>query len=154
MKCFGLVAAFCVVAALVACGGQSGDSPAELERARTVELNAQAAKLTKPVVRPPGKPPKEIVVRDIKEGTGPPARAGDVMTMEYLGTGLDGKEKYSSWDDRELHTSELGFGSYFPGWDKGVKGMKVGGRRELFFPASETLQHGPLFYVVDLLAIE
>lgn len=138
---------------LAACGDDS-ETPAERAQAKTVELNTQAAKLTKPTVHPPSEAPKKIVVKDLKEGTGPPVKPGDMVTIEYLGVDLAGKEKYSSWDDRELHFFESGDGDYFPGWDEGVKGMKVGGRREVFFPSNATQSLGPLFYVVDVLAIE
>jgi len=140
---------------LAACGddGETGETPAERDQARTVEFNAQVAKLTKPTVRPPAKPPKKIVFRDLKEGTGPPIKAGDEVGVEYIGVGPSGKVKYSSWDDPEVHTFLFGEGNYFRGWDKGVKGMREGGRREVFFPANLT-GHGPLTYVVDVIGIE
>jgi FKBP-type peptidyl-prolyl cis-trans isomerase len=138
---------------LAACGDGEDVSRADREQARTVEINRQVAKLTKPTVRPPGEPPKKIVVRDLKEGTGPPIKTGDEVTIEYIGVGPAGKTKYSSWDDREVHTFFFGQGEYFPGWDKGVKGMREGGRREVLFPANLTT-HGPLTYVVDVVEIE
>jgi peptidylprolyl isomerase len=142
---------------LAACG-DDGETPAERaaerDQARTVEFNAQVAKLTKPTVRPPAKPPEKIVFRDLKEGTGPPIKAGDEVGVEYIGVGPSGKVKYSSWDDREVHTFFFGEGNYFRGWDKGVKGMREGGRRKVFFPPSQTGGHGPLTYVVDVIDIE
>ena len=141
MKVLGLIAVFCLAVALVGCGEGSS--------------SGETAKLTKPVVKPPpGPPPKELVIRDIEEGSGPGARSGDVLTVHYVGVNEKGEELFSSWTRRRAPLAvRLGGRDSFPGWDKGLEGMKVGGRRELLIPAHLALGE-PIFYVVDLLKIE
>ncbi len=117
----------------------------------------------KPVVRvPTGPAPKQLVVKDLIKGTGPAAKKGSNMTVNYVGV-LDkgGKEFDSSWKHGTTFPFVLGQGNVIPGWDQGLVGMKVGGRRELIIPAN--LAYGPrgtpgipanspLVFVVDLLA--
>lgn len=152
MKYLGLIAILCAALTFAACG--SDNSPPD---SRKPEAKKPAeTKLTKPHIQPPsGPPPKELVVRDLKEGSGPPTKAGDEMTVEYLAVDKTGKKVFSSWDKSTplRLTFQLGAGDYFPGWDKGLTGMKVGGRRELIFPSKLTRGFGALFYVIDLLEI-
>jgi peptidylprolyl isomerase len=69
-------------------------------------------------------------------GSGPAAKAGDNVTVQYvLATYSSGKVVQSSWTSQPF-TFVLGEGQVIPGWDKGVVGMKAGGRRELVIPPS------------------
>jgi peptidylprolyl isomerase len=118
---------------------------------------------TEPKVTPPsGAAPSKLVVKDIVVGTGPEAKAGQTVTVNYVGVLFHGgKEFDASWKRSEPLTFPLGRGQVIPGWDQGVPGMKVGGRRELVIPAA--LAYGakgsppaippnaPLVFVVDLL---
>ncbi len=143
MKYLFLTAAVAALAlALSACGGDSSSAEPE-----------QSAKLTKPEIEPPKTPPTELIVKDIEEGSGPEVEYGDKMTIHYLGVDEDGTERYTSWGFPPI-TYDLGSGAFFEAWDEGVKGMKVGGRRELLIPSKLAFGGGPLFYVVDLLKIE
>ena len=82
-----------------------------------------------------GKPPTELVIKDIEEGTGPEAKAGDTVAVQYVGVLFkDGKQFDASWDRGEPFEFALGQGMVIPGWDQGVEGMKVGGRRVLMIP--------------------
>lgn len=152
MKCIAPLTVLCLSLALVACGDDS--SPDETEAPETVE----AARLTKPVVNPPSGPPsKKLVIKDIKEGSGPATKPGDELSVHYEAVDMTGKEVYSSWTfrDGEALDFELGAGDYFRGWEEGLEGMKAGGRRELQIPkrlSQDELK--PLFYVVDLLEIK
>jgi peptidylprolyl isomerase len=96
-------------------------------------------------------------------GTGPAAANGDSVTVQYvLATYSSGKVIQSSWGSQPFNFT-LGQGQVIPGWDKGVVGMKVGGRRELIIPPS--LGYGAqspgagiaandtLVFVIDLLKI-
>ena len=111
---------------------------------------------------PSGAAPTKLVVKDIITGTGPEAKAGESVTVNYVGVLYHGgKEFDASWKRSEPFTFTLGKGQVIPGWDQGVAGMKVGGRRELIIPAA--LAYGakgspptippnaPLVFVVDLL---
>lgn len=127
---------------------------------------AEASKIKKPKVTvPSGPPPKQLVTKDLKKGSGPTAEAGDEVTVQYVGVNYKtGKEFDSSWSRNEPFPFTLGSSSVIPGWEQGVEGMKLGGRRELIIPPE--LAYGPagspptigpnetLIFVVDLLAVK
>ena len=71
---------------------------------------------------------------DLKEGTGDEAKAGDTVQVHYTGWLKDGKKFDSSLDRREPFSFKLGAGKVIKGWDEGVAGMKVGGKRKLTIP--------------------
>ncbi len=88
------------------------------------------------VTVPSGTPPTQIESADLITGTGPAAADGDNLTVQYvLATYSSGKVVQSSWTSQPF-TFTLGQGQVIPGWDKGVVGMKAGGRRELIIPPS------------------
>ncbi|MDQ6606156.1 MAG: FKBP-type peptidyl-prolyl cis-trans isomerase [Actinomycetota bacterium] len=112
---------------------------------------------------PSGSPPKSLVVKDLIKGTGAVAKTGSSITVNYVGVLYQGgKEFDSSWKTgAPFAPFTLGQGAVIPGWDKGLVGMQVGGRRELIVPPS--LAYGAkgsppaipanatLIFVVDLL---
>lgn len=102
----------------------------------TGEDEEPAVEKTKPEVEvPEGKPPKELETRDIEVGDGAEVQSGDTVTVEYVGVSYKtGEEFDSSWEREEPFTFQLGSGAVIPGWDQGLVGMKVGGRRELIIP--------------------
>jgi len=119
----------------------------------------------KPVIVVPKTPaPKTLVVKDLITGTGATATSGSTITVNYVGVLYKtGQEFDSSWKTGQPFAPfKLGAGAVIPGWDKGLVGMKVGGRRELIIPPS--LAYGAsgsgstippnstLIFVVDLLA--
>jgi peptidylprolyl isomerase len=84
---------------------------------------------------PTGAPPKTLQIDDITEGDGAEAKAGDTVTVEYVGVSYsNGQEFDSSWERPEPFSFQLGSGQVIPGWDDGIAGMKVGGRRQLIIP--------------------
>ncbi|HSZ38300.1 MAG TPA: FKBP-type peptidyl-prolyl cis-trans isomerase [Acidimicrobiales bacterium] len=86
------------------------------------------------VTVPSGTPPTQLESADLITGTGAAAASGDPVTVQYvLATYSSGKVIQSSWTSQPF-TFTLGHGQVIPGWDKGVVGMKVGGRRELIIP--------------------
>jgi peptidylprolyl isomerase len=116
------------------------------------------------VVVPKGPAPAHLVTKDLIVGTGPVARAGQTATVQYVGVLYrNGKQFDASWDRGQPFTFPLGQGQVIPGWDQGIPGMRVGGRRELIIPAS--LAYGaqgsppaigpnePLVFVVDLQSV-
>ena len=94
----------------------------------------EAAELPKPDV-PAGPPPKALVTEDVKEGSGATAKAGDEVSVHYVGILYKTKDLFdANWGEDEPFSFTLGAGEVIKGWDQGVQGMKVGGRRELFIP--------------------
>ncbi|MFF9193923.1 FKBP-type peptidyl-prolyl cis-trans isomerase [Streptomyces sp. NPDC014779] len=91
---------------------------------------------TKPQVHvPEGPPPAELAVRDLLVGDGPEVGPGMVVKVHYVGvTFASGREFDASWDRGEPYKFALGGGKVIKGWDRGVRGMRVGGRREIVVP--------------------
>jgi peptidylprolyl isomerase len=110
-----------------------------------------------PEIVPPGvPPPKQLVRRDLKVGTGTEAKTGDRISVQYVGVRYDnGEEISSTWDFRNApFRFRLGVGQVVAGWDRGIEGMKVGGRRELIVPPDIGYpESGTLIFVIDLLAV-
>lgn len=165
MKAPILTIAVCAALLVAGCGGGSDSSSGGSTAAAVESTAAEAAggEKTKPKVRvPKGAPPKQLEVKDIEEGSGAEAKSGDEVTVQYVGVDYkDGKEFDSSWSRSEPFPFTLGAGEVIPGWDQGVEGMKVGGRRELIIPpelaygeAGAPPAIGPnetLVFVIDLL---
>jgi FKBP-type peptidyl-prolyl cis-trans isomerase len=77
----------------------------------------------------------ELLIETIVEGTGEGAVVGDTLSVNYLGTFLDGTKFDSSYDRNEPFEFELGSGYVIQGWDQGLVGMKVGEKRKLTIPS-------------------
>jgi peptidylprolyl isomerase len=91
---------------------------------------------TEPVIIiPDGPPPGDLLIEDIELGDGPEAVNGQPVNVHYVGVSWStGQEFDSSWSRGELFAFPLGAGQVIAGWDEGVAGMKVGGRRRLTIP--------------------
>jgi peptidylprolyl isomerase len=84
---------------------------------------------------PGGEPPADLEIKDIREGEGPVAKAGDTVSVHYVGVSFStGEEFDASWNRGTPLKFQLGAGQVIPGWDQGVPGHKVGGRRQLTIP--------------------
>lgn len=160
-----LTIALCAGLALAGCGG-GDDSTSTGGGGETTSASAPAESTeTKPTVEvPSGPPPKQLEIEDLVEGEGAEAKAGDEISVHYVGVNYkSGKEFDSSWSRGEPIIFPLGAGQVIAGWDQGVAGMKVGGRRELTIPPE--LGYGTegsppvippnetLVFVVDLVAV-
>ena len=123
--------------ALAGCGGggETAAKPSATPKPTPTPDNKDTSK--KPVVTVPDElPPDALQVRDIVKGKGPKAKKGDKVTVDYVGVAWStGQEFDASWDRGQPFTFKLGAGNVIPGWDKGVPGMRKGGRRELTIPA-------------------
>ncbi|MHB8680925.1 MAG: FKBP-type peptidyl-prolyl cis-trans isomerase [Acidimicrobiales bacterium] len=120
---------------------------------------------SKPTVTvPSGPPPDQLLTHDLIEGTGATAQAGNTVTVQYVGVSYCTKQQFdASWDRGQPFSFQLGVHQVIAGWDQGVAGMKVGGRRELVIPpklaygsASPGAGIAPddtLIFVVDLLQV-
>ena len=149
----GAAAIIAVVVVLISGGGDDGDG-------------GDVDTSTKPTVEvPDGPPPKTLQVSDIVEGDGPEAKAGDTLSMQYVGVNYSNGEQFdASWDSGQPFSFQLGSGQVIKGWDQGIAGMKVGGRRELIVPPDlgygaqgSPPAIGPnetLVFVVDLLDVQ
>ena len=138
LKLTALAAA--AVLGLAACG-EDDDEPADTGAAETTaeqgETGSQDVDLTKKpeVTIPEGDPPAGLQIEDLKVGEGPTAKSGDSVTVQYVGVSYSTGEQFdASWDSGQPFTFSLGAGDVIPGWDQGVAGMKVGGRRRLTIP--------------------
>jgi len=80
--------------------------------------------------------PSSLTVEDLVVGTGATAAAGDTVTVHYVGTLLNGTKFDSSYDAGRPFTFKIGAGQVIAGWDQGVPGLKVGGKRRLTIPPS------------------
>lgn len=119
----------------------------------------------KPVVdKGEGNPPQDLVIDDITVGDGAEATPGRDVTVHYVGVSYSsGTEFDASWNRNEPFRFPLGGGRVIAGWDQGVAGMKVGGRRKLTIPphlaygdrgAGGVIKPGEtLIFVVDLLGV-
>jgi peptidylprolyl isomerase len=92
--------------------------------------------ISKPEVDfPGGEPPADLEITDIWEGDGKVADPGDTVQVHYVGVAYStGEEFDASWNRGEPLEFRLGAGQVIAGWDQGVQGMKVGGRRQLVIP--------------------
>jgi peptidylprolyl isomerase len=181
MKRSILIVAFCVALFAAGCGGSSDSSSSgstessestgskesgNSSKSGNPSETTSTAKKTKPTVTvPKGISPKKYAIKEIEEGSGATAKKGDTVTVQYVGVGYDSEEEFdSSWSRNEPYTFTLGAGGVIKGWDVGVEGMKVGGRRELLLPPN--LAYGPegsppkigpnetLIFTIDLLSVE
>ena len=100
------------------------------------------AELSRPDVEPPtGPAPDDLVIEDIVVGDGPEATDGSLVSAHYVGVTHEGGEQFdASWDRGDPLEFRLGVGMVIQGWDEGIAGMKVGGRRRLDDPRAQGLR--------------
>jgi peptidylprolyl isomerase len=119
--------------------------------------------MTKPVIDyPGGEPPTDLKIEDIVVGEGAEARPGDTVDVHYVGVEFDtGEEFDASWNRGQ--SIEFPLRGLIQGWQEGIPGMKVGGRRQLTIPPEQA--YGPaggghrlsgktLVFVIDLLGVK
>ncbi len=116
------------------------------------------------VTIPDGPPPGQLEADDLWEGTGAEATSGKQVQVHYVGVAWSTQEQFdASWDRGGTFDFQLGAGQVIVGWDQGVVGMKVGGRRRLTIPpglgygatgAGGVIKpHETLVFVVDLVNV-
>jgi peptidylprolyl isomerase len=121
--------------------------------------------MSKPdVTIPAGNPPADLVLEDLTVGDGKEATSGTVVEVHYVGVAWSTQKEFdASWNRGDAFEFRLGAGQVISGWDQGVAGMKVGGRRVLTIPphmgygaqgAGGVIKGGEtLVFVVDLLNV-
>jgi peptidylprolyl isomerase len=168
-----------LVALVVSLVGSSGKTAAAVKTTPTPSTPASSAAPAAPTTcapispNPPakgepkippvtGKAPTKLVVKDIKKGTGPVVKAGQTLTVNYVGVSCStGTVFDASYPRKQPFSFPLGQGQVIKGWDEGLVGMRVGGQRELVIPAA--LGYGAsgsgsikgnetLIFVVDLVS--
>lgn len=170
MKRLSLILALCLALplAFTACGdeGSSGDSSygASFEAVQSGSREAprsglnskEARKRLEPEARAPSgpSPKRTVIIKDLVKGSGALLKPGDVIEVNYVVFDYEtGKKTASTWKLGETTVDNYGTGEVVAGWETGLKGMRVGGRRELIVPSKLAYGEGALGYVVDLLAI-
>jgi peptidylprolyl isomerase len=117
------------------------------------------------IEKPEGDVPFELIIDDLVVGDGAEATAGTKVSVHYVGVAFSSGEEFdASWNRDQAFQFRLGAGQVIPGWDAGVAGMRVGGRRKLTIPSAMAYgargagnaiaPHEPLVFVVDLLAVD
>jgi peptidylprolyl isomerase len=121
--------------------------------------------MEKPEIDFPGdEPPTDLVITDVTEGDGAEATSGSNVSVHYVGVAHStGEEFDASYNRGNPLQFRLGIGQVIEGWDRGVEGMRVGGRRQLVIPphlgygdrgAGGVIKPGEtLIFVVDLLDV-
>ena len=115
--------------------------------------------------KPEGDIPFELGIDDVVVGDGAEAVPGKRVSVHYVGVAFStGEEFDASWNRGQPFEFKLGRGQVIPGWDQGVQGMRVGGRRRLMIPSAMAYgargaggviaPHEPLVFVVDLLSVD
>jgi peptidylprolyl isomerase len=115
--------------------------------------------------KPKGDIPFELDIEDVVVGDGDEATKGKKVSVHYVGVAFSSGEEFdASWNRGQPFEFKLGKGQVIPGWDAGVQGMKVGGRRKLTIPSAmgygargagaAIKPHEPLVFVVDLLSVD
>ena len=164
-----VVIAFVVAGILSLTGGGKDDKKDVKADGGSTSTTAKAS--TPPTSAPPDgvepggdTPVTKLGIEDLKVGTGPVVKKGDTIVAHYYGaTYKDGKKFQSSWDSGNTFQTVIGEGAVIKGWDDGIPGMKVGGRRKLTIPAADAYgaedtgdgrPHGDLVFIIDVYAIK
>ena len=120
------------------CNKDEAAQPAAVEQPAATQPAAQPAEQPQPAATAeaakPAEPAANLKIDDEKVGTGKEAVAGKDVKVHYVGTLVNGTKFDSSIDRNMPFTFRLGAGQVIKGWDEGVKGMKVGGKRKLTIP--------------------
>ncbi len=159
--------------ALAACGGSSSkDETAATPAAAATDPPEGTVTVTgklgeKPTIKvTPDNPtpPSDLVSKDLKVGKGKTAKSGDNVTVQYVGALYFNNSVFDASWGKQPFAFALGKGQVIPGWDKGIVGMKVGGRRMLVIPPADAYgaqgqpptipANATLVFVVDLLKVK
>jgi peptidylprolyl isomerase len=145
-------------------GSAGAEQPTETSAAEARAILEDTS--VKPVIeKPSGSPPRRLEKEDIVRGKGKAAKPGDRILVQYVGVSFStGEEFDASWDTGQPFGFFLGAGEVIPGWDRGIVGMKEGGRRKLTIPPElaygaegsppDIAPNETLVFVVDLVKVQ
>lgn len=165
IRSFAILAVL-VVGAMVLVSVLGGDDDEETASSTDGTTSTTEA-VTTPTSAPPETPAPltepvlELKTEDLEVGTGEVVEAGDTIVAHYLGMQANGKVFESSWETGELLEGTLG--QFIKGWNEGIPGMRVGGRRKLIIPAADAYgaedtgdgrPHGDLVFIIDVYAVK
>lgn len=156
--------------AVAGCSEESSEDSAKPdEEAPAADVSPQPkaaadAKEKPKVTVPKGAPPKKLEIEDIEKGKGATAKAGSSVSVNYVGVSYSNGKEFDSSFGKQPFQFQLGASMVIPGWEEGVEGMKVGGRRQLIVPPDKAYgaQGSPpaigsdetLLFVIDLLQVQ
>lgn len=167
MKFLALIVALCAALALTACGDDG--STAATQASTTPKQKPPPKKppgtdAEEPIAGPPkppkvyvpsGPPPTDLVVKDLRRGSGPITRPHSRLAVHFIAVDYrSGKTIEAQWEPQQAFTFEYDHGLPMQGWEEGLVGMRVGGRRKMLVPSHLAYKEGSIVYVVDLLAVE
>ncbi|MFN8105634.1 MAG: FKBP-type peptidyl-prolyl cis-trans isomerase [Acidimicrobiia bacterium] len=151
MRSAAAVVAGCVIAVTGACGTSDSATTSTASVVTTTQappvcgqgtikmppIPAELSQKPDPAVTPKDASATTLKTTDLVVGTGAEVKAGDCLTANYVGVLASSGEQFdASWDKQTPFQFEVGAGNVIPGWDQGIPGMKVGGRRRLAIPAA------------------
>lgn len=149
-------AAMLVLLTMTGCGGDDGTPPAAQQTPGELRSGKPAVNV------PAGPAPTSLVVEDLIQGTGAEAKPGTTVSVHYVGVSFSDRQEFdSSWGGEPFELQLPG--NVIAGWNEGIPGMKVGGRRKLVIPPDKgygAQGNGPikpnetLVFVIDLLAVK
>ena len=148
---------------LAGCGGGSDSARDSTAVSPQNPSNSIADEPGPNLAIPDRPPPKRLIIKDLKEGTGKAAKAGDEITVMYIGRHWHGGVYSNSWTYGGPPSFILGSGRLIRGFDLGVRGMKAGGRRRIIVPTALMNRPGfkpekvppsqTLVFLVDMLKV-
>jgi peptidylprolyl isomerase len=146
-----------------ACGGDDGGARATSTTSTSSTLETCTESRTKPTVDVPATAPTSLVSKDLIAGHGPAIAAGARIAVHYVGVSFSTKQQFdSSWELDQPFSFVLGDPGVIEGWNQGLVGMKLCGRRELVIPpglgygaqgSGDIKPNETLVFVIDLLGI-
>jgi peptidylprolyl isomerase len=160
VKVCGVLLTGALGAGLGGCGGDGGTATsADISKERPVAETTQARqKPNYPLPKLPSKrgPLKKLYIKDLEIGKGPVARWGDEVLTHYVGVYWKTGKIFTveKGPERDLHVFKLRRNGAAPGWQRGLYGMRVGGRRELRIPSGLLYDGGDAAYIVTLVRVK
>jgi len=130
------------------------DTPVQAHTGDWAELKKVAGKYSERLLIPRGPSPERVVIRNLKEGTGPTIEPGDIIVARYVSFHYATAKVAEPYWKRPTSPVPWGTGERVQGWEPGLKGIRPGGIRELIVPSSLAYDEGPLVYVVEVTKID
>jgi peptidylprolyl isomerase len=148
MRKLSLLGCLLASTALTACGGSSGASPPPWKVPGTPAPPSS-------IQIPSSPPPKKVVIKDLRKGTGVRLKEGDWFAVNYIAFDYKtGRKEEAHWNRGGGFFWEFRKGRIVKGWIPGLMGMRVGGKRELTLPSRLAHNTGDIFYLIELLEVK